>query len=268
MFILLQISNAMRYLEQLNVTHRDLAVRNCLVYDRPNETSDARNLNLKNIFIKITDIAICLPEYRKEYHLHGNSKLLPIRYMPAEALFEGLYSSSSDTWSFGILIWQLFTNCKYTPFFEWSNNDFLYNLKLYMYSFVLTLGSNFKNASSNHTFTTPTTSSLNKNIKMLNFPVTQFSSLKGQQKISQQLKINSTIKNYNNDLNHPFDPVDKHNKVNDLFIKCCLNMPSQLNCTKEIYDLLIECCNMNMVKRPKFKDIYLFLHCKIFGSKL
>jgi hypothetical protein len=245
----------MKYLEQLNVTHRDLAIRNCLVYDTSstNEKTDYKDFNLKNISIKITDIAICLPEYRKEYHLHNNSKLLPIRYMPAEALFEGLYSPSSDVWSFGILIWQLFTNCKSTPFAEWSNNDYLYNLKLSMYSLVLTHNSDLKNDPISGTLT------LNKNENMLNFiPTTHFSSLKGYQKKLTQLKLN----------NLSSSTSDRNSNSSDSFITRCLNMTIPFNCTKEIHDLLIECCNMNTIRRPKFKDIYLFLQCKIFGNKL
>ena len=250
----------MKYLEQLNVTHRDLAIRNCLVYDTSssNDVIDYRNLNLKNISIKITDIAICLPEYRKDYHLHNNSKLLPIRYMPAEALFEGFYSPSSDVWSFGILIWQLFTNCKSIPFTEWSNNDYLYNLKLSMYSLVLTHSSDLKN----DPLPGMLTLNNNNNNKMLNnnFPATtQFSSLKGYHKKISQFKIN--------DLSSSSSDTNK-TKSSDSFITSCLNMTMAFNCTKEIHDLLIECCNMNTIRRPKFKDIYLFLQCKIFGNKL
>lgn len=85
----------MKYLERLNLVHRDLALRNCLVYNL--DTIDSLNestlsmIDKKNIIkfqIKLTDIAICMPQHRKDYYLHHNSTLLPIRHMPAEALFE------------------------------------------------------------------------------------------------------------------------------------------------------------------------------------
>ena len=250
----------MKYLESLNITHRDLAIRNCLVYDGTDKDSSIiidnnQNLNIKNIFIKITDLAICLPEYRKDYYFYNNSKLLPVRYMPAEALFESLYSPSSDVWSFGILIWQLFTNCTSLPFSEWSNNDYLYNLKLSMYSLVLTVNTDTLKRNDRASSLLTNNLTLNKNDK-LNFPLTQFSSLKfrDHQKCLQQ--------------SNQFDLLNvSRSKINDTFITCCLNMALPFNCTKEIHDLLIECCNINMIKRPKFKDIYLFLHCKLYGNK-
>jgi hypothetical protein len=89
------------------------------------------------------------------------------------------------------------------------------------------------------------------------------------------MKYSSSLKtrDYNNNISKnvqygQFDSLDTaRNKINDTFITCCLNMKMPFNCTKEIHDLLIECCNMNMIKRPKFKDIYTFIQCKLFGTK-
>ena len=45
----------------------------------------------------------------------------------------------------------------------------------------------------------------------------------------------------------------------------CLDQPAL--CTREVYDLLIECCHRDEAKRPSFKEIHMFLQRKNMGYR-
>ena len=54
--------------------------------------------------------------YDKEYYRGGGS--LPIRWMAPESLKEHKFTSKSDVWAFGILIWEIFMLGKYVIMLE------------------------------------------------------------------------------------------------------------------------------------------------------
>lgn len=45
----------------------------------------------------------------------------------------------------------------------------------------------------------------------------------------------------------------------------CLDQPAL--CTREVYDLMIECCHRDEAKRPRFKEIHMFLQRKNMGYR-
>ena len=51
--------------------------------------------------------------YSSDFALNASridaQRLLPIRWLPPEALTVGKFTMQSDIWSFGVLIWELFT---------------------------------------------------------------------------------------------------------------------------------------------------------------
>lgn len=47
--------------------------------------------------------------YKQDYYKAGKDAFLPIRWMPPESLKEGKFTTQSDVWSFGILLWEIFT---------------------------------------------------------------------------------------------------------------------------------------------------------------
>ncbi|OCT98549.1 tyrosine-protein kinase Fer isoform X2 [Xenopus laevis] len=90
----LDAASGMAYLESKNCIHRDLAARNCLVGE--------------NNVLKISDFGMSRQEDDGIYSSSG-LKQIPIKWTAPEALNYGRYSSESDVWSFGILLWETFS---------------------------------------------------------------------------------------------------------------------------------------------------------------
>uniref|UniRef100_A0A8B9PH50 Tyrosine-protein kinase n=1 Tax=Apteryx owenii TaxID=8824 RepID=A0A8B9PH50_APTOW len=85
----------MEYLESKHCIHRDLAARNCLVTE-------------KNV-LKISDFGMSREEEGGVYASTGGMKQIPVKWTAPEALNYGRYTSESDVWSFGILLWEAFS---------------------------------------------------------------------------------------------------------------------------------------------------------------
>ncbi|XP_077119675.1 tyrosine-protein kinase Fes/Fps [Ranitomeya variabilis] len=85
----------MEYLENKHCIHRDLAARNCLVTE-------------KNV-LKISDFGMSREEADGVYSSTGGMKQIPVKWTAPEALNYGRYSSETDIWSFGILLWEAFS---------------------------------------------------------------------------------------------------------------------------------------------------------------
>lgn len=95
----------MRYLESKNCIHRDLAARNCLI-------------GTDNI-VKISDFGMSREE--EEYIVSGGMKQIPIKWTAPEALNFGKYTTLCDVWSYGILVWEIFSRGD-TPYSGMSNS--------------------------------------------------------------------------------------------------------------------------------------------------
>ncbi|GFR88422.1 hepatocyte growth factor receptor, partial [Elysia marginata] len=87
------IASGMAYLSALKFVHRDLAARNCML--------DSLHR------AKVADFGLCRDIYEKGYYTSDNRKKLPIRWMAVESIEHGAYSTKSDVWSFGVVLWEL-----------------------------------------------------------------------------------------------------------------------------------------------------------------
>ncbi|GBP62708.1 ALK tyrosine kinase receptor [Eumeta japonica] len=77
---------------------RDIAARNCLLTSRgPGRV------------VKIADFGMARDVYRSEYYKKGGKAMLPIKWMPPEAYIDGIFTIKTDVWSFGVLMWEVFS---------------------------------------------------------------------------------------------------------------------------------------------------------------
>ena len=117
--IAVQVADAMMQLELHNVIHRDLAARNILVFE-----FDA--LDWKKVLVKVTDYGLALLADKgfsagMMVSTHSASAAGPIRWMAVESLTRRMYSSKSDVWAFGVLLWEIMTLC-FLPYHDISDD--------------------------------------------------------------------------------------------------------------------------------------------------
>ncbi|XP_064018043.1 tyrosine-protein kinase ITK/TSK isoform X1 [Pogoniulus pusillus] len=101
------VCEGMAYLEQNSVIHRDLAARNCLVGE--------------SHVVKVSDFGMSRIVLDDQYTSSTGSKF-PVKWSAPEVFSYSNYSTKSDVWSFGVLMWEVFSEGK-IPYENRTNGE-------------------------------------------------------------------------------------------------------------------------------------------------
>ncbi|XP_068734303.1 uncharacterized protein [Montipora capricornis] len=90
-----EIADGMAYLSSAKIVHRDLAARNVLLGE--------------NLTCKVTDFGLSRDIRERNFYQKDTGGCLPVKWTAIEALLHGRYTTKSDVWSFGVVLFEIAT---------------------------------------------------------------------------------------------------------------------------------------------------------------
>uniref|UniRef100_A0A8C4ST18 receptor protein-tyrosine kinase n=1 Tax=Erpetoichthys calabaricus TaxID=27687 RepID=A0A8C4ST18_ERPCA len=114
LYISKQVAAGMAYLSERKFVHRDLATRNCLVSE--------------NLVVKIADFGLSRNIYSADYYKANENDAIPIRWMPPESIFYNRYTTESDVWAYGVVLWEIFS-FGLQPYYGMAHEEVIYYVR-------------------------------------------------------------------------------------------------------------------------------------------
>ncbi|KAG7206284.1 hypothetical protein KM043_003665 [Ampulex compressa] len=105
------VANGCKYMEEARFIHRDIAARNCLLTCKG-----------PGRMVKIADFGMARDIYRSDYYRKGGKAMLPIKWMPPESFLDGIFTTKSDVWAYGVLLWEIMS-FGYMPYTGCANRE-------------------------------------------------------------------------------------------------------------------------------------------------
>ncbi|XP_021015390.1 muscle, skeletal receptor tyrosine-protein kinase isoform X6 [Mus caroli] len=109
-----QVAAGMAYLSERKFVHRDLATRNCLVGE--------------TMVVKIADFGLSRNIYSADYYKADGNDAIPIRWMPPESIFYNRYTTESDVWAYGVVLWEIFSY-GLQPYYGMAHEEVIYYVR-------------------------------------------------------------------------------------------------------------------------------------------
>lgn len=111
--LIYQAALGLKHLADHRLVHKDIAARNCVI--------------TSSLTLKISMSCMTKEPYQKEYTKFKN-QVIPLRWLPYEAVYEDDYSTKSDVFSFACLIWEIFHQGE-LPFHKLNDESVFTQLK-------------------------------------------------------------------------------------------------------------------------------------------
>ncbi|XP_061830730.1 ephrin type-A receptor 6-like isoform X1 [Nerophis lumbriciformis] len=117
------VAAGMAYLSEMGYVHRDLAARNILVDQ--NLVCKVSDFGMSRVMGEDAEAA-----YTATVNFYSDRQggKIPIRWTSPEAIAYGKFSSASDVWSYGIVMWEV-TSYGERPYWEMSNQDVVLSME-------------------------------------------------------------------------------------------------------------------------------------------